>query len=1021
MRAPDSSKITVDLIVCYPGFVFARHKQQWAVLDESGHYRTDFHYDAIDPFDDGLAAVRRGGLQGYIDPFGQEIIPANHEKIRELGHERFLARRKGNWHLYDRSGKQLNDNVYQKVSAFYEGFAVVKANGKYGLLNERGDIVCDTRYDQIRQFFEGFAMVSRDGKWGHIDQTGREVIPLIYDEVFVFYDGLAVARKGEKWGFIDSRNQAVLPFVYDYVEYFESNRALISKDGKWGYIDRNGDPIISIIYDRIHPFRKGMAKVELNGKEGYINYAGEIVVEPVYDQIYRFLNDVAITRKGDSYGYIKRDGSVISDAVWDAVYPFIDGVAKVRKGDKYGLINRENEILLPADYDELGAYSGGMVSVRQGHEWVFVDALPGDGDPVTIDPRYAARVKVDGEWGYIDQSGRTFGFAEEPVEFVEQVADLGTLVEEDAATYTFHFRNNGSSTVKVEDLDVPCGCEYWLSPESGVPAGEYGQITLRCRTTGISENWRVTVPVSFDNDQPDIPLVLSARRSVDVEEILQYDEVPVNGRYVFLLDISASMDELPLAKMVFSKLAASLCRNDNISIVSFNSFSTVELLPTVNHSEVVHTIRQLKPALKTDASRGLRLSYAILEEEHNAMERHIYMASDGDIDSTQLIHILDANDFAANLTIFVFSYTGDRTAYQDLVDRCSFDGVRYVYVDRENISEILSQEYLDIGCLPPELDTDTIRYHRTEDAPHAGLSAFKDQRRFGLVDAWDNVIIPPVFEQIEFPGAGLVKVRNEEHWSLFDECEPVTTHFYDSIANYHQGRAWASRDEIEVLLDKQGRELDYVPELEENLIYEDLTVLEGQPFANLTLLLDVSSSMNAAEKMPILKETFRHFTGLLRYDDKVGVVTYTSEAILALPTVPAARRRTITETVDALRSRGSTKILEGLIMAYETATREYIEGGNNRVIIATDGMFESSPELLNMLDKFKARDIHLSFFLFGKRENSIHAQNLRALASRAGGSYSYIQAETIARTMLEQVLIIENQIPPEQSAESSSN
>ena len=108
-------------------------------------------------------------------------------------------------------------------------------------------------------------------------------------------------------------------------------------------------------------------------------------------------------------------------------------------------------------------------------------------------------------------------------------------------------------------------------------------------------------------------------------------------------------------------------------------------------------------------------------------------------------------------------------------------------------------------------------------------------------------------------------------------------------------------------------------------------------------------------------------------------------------------------------------------MAYETATREYIEGGYNRVIIATDGMFESSPELLNMLDKFKARDIHLSFFLFGKRENSIHAQNLRALASRAGGSYSYIQAETIAGTMLEQVLIIENQIPPEQSAEPSSN
>lgn len=1014
LRSADGGEHQLEDLRCYPGYLFAQRKGKWAILDEDGYFKTTFVYDGIQAFDRGLAAARKDGLQGYVDDRGREIIPIRFEKIRELGPERFLAHDEKGWILLDRRGQPVDGEPYEKVSALIQGFSVTKRDSLFGIISDDGRVVCSPRYTEITKFFEGLAMVQRDGLWGHMNVQGREVIPVMYDEVFVFFDSLSIARKGSRWGYINRRNEAVLPFEFDYVEYFESGRALVSRNGRWGYIDKQGNELIPIQYNRIHPFHDGMAKIELEGKEGYIRENGEAIIPPIYNEIYRFADGIAITRQDGRYGFVRSDGTVLSEPVWDGVQSFRDGIARVQLGDRFGLINRENEMLLQPEYDEIGTYEGGMVSVRKGMDWVFVDALPDQG-PIALNPERAARIKVGEQWGYIDQSGRTYGFDDARVEFSDEWASLGRIGAREKAAFTFHYRNNGPDALRITDIHAPCGCDVVRTPSEGVGPGEYGQIHLQCETWGIRPVWEVRIPVQFEGQPEPVLLGMQALREVPDSARQLLEEVPINGRYVFLMDISASMDELPLAKMIFSRLAASLCREDNVSIVSFNSFSKVELRPTENHSEVVHTIRQLRPSLKTDAARGLRLSYAILDEPIRSLEKHIYMASDGDIDTAQLARVLQSGmDREVLLTIFVFSYTGDRTAYEYLVSRPSLRDVRFVYVDRENISGVLEQEYTDIGCLAPfQHDGDTTDYQNISKAPYGGMITMREQRRYGVLDTYRNVLLQPIYEFVDYPGEGLIRTRLGEKWALHDRCQQLTATIYDSIGHFEHHRALASRNGLLVLLDREGREYDFLPDWNNNPVYRNTDTLQGQPFVNLTLLLDISGSMDSPEKLPLLKETFSAFSALLRYEDRISIVTYTSTATLQLPSVSASQRKRINETIARIQSKGNTVLLDGLEMAYRQASAAYIEGGNNRVILATDGRFDLSEDLLRLLDRFRARDIHISFYLFGDLEKKIYSENLKMLAERAGGSYHYATAENINQLMLEEALVLRT--PPSRS------
>ena len=117
------------------------------------------------------------------------------------------------------------------------------------------------------------------------------------------------------------------------------------------------------------------------------------------------------------------------------------------------------------------------------------------------------------------------------------------------------------------------------------------------------------------------------------------------------------------------------------------------------------------------------------------------------------------------------------------------------------------------------------------------------------------------------------------------------------------------------------------------------TAKKDLPPANLVFLVDVSGSMNAKNKLPLVQETLRILTRQLRPQDKVTLITYSSGEELVLPPISGSDKETILKAIDKLKAEGSTSGESALRMAYEQAQKAFVPNGINRILLATDGDF----------------------------------------------------------------------------------
>src|SRR5262249_14283839 len=112
-----------------------------------------------------------------------------------------------------------------------------------------------------------------------------------------------------------------------------------------------------------------------------------------------------------------------------------------------------------------------------------------------------------------------------------------------------------------------------------------------------------------------------------------------------------------------------------------------------------------------------------------------------------------------------------------------------------------------------------------------------------------------------------------------------------------------------------------------------------RPPSNLVFLLDVSGSMQPPERLPLIKESMRMLVEQLTANDRVTVVTYAGTTGIALQATRGDQKDVIIRLIDSLQAGGSTNGASGIQLAYEQATANFIQGGVNRVILATDGDF----------------------------------------------------------------------------------
>ncbi len=176
--------------------------------------------------------------------------------------------------------------------------------------------------------------------------------------------------------------------------------------------------------------------------------------------------------------------------------------------------------------------------------------------------------------------------------------------------------------------------------------------------------------------------------------------------------------------------------------------------------------------------------------------------------------------------------------------------------------------------------------------------------------------------------------------------------------------------------------------------------------SNLVFLIDVSGSMDSADKLGLLKDAFRILTKNLDESDTVSIVTYANGEDLVLEGASAEDKQEILDAIDSLSAHGSTNGERGMAMAYEVAKKYFIRGGNNRVIMATDGDLNvgisSTSELVDFVEKKKDENIFLSILGFG--EGNYKDSKMESIADAGNGNYHYIDSILEADRVLNEKL-----------------
>lgn len=294
-------------------------------------------------------------------------------------------------------------------------------------------------------------------------------------------------------------------------------------------------------------------------------------------------------------------------------------------------------------------------------------------------------------------------------------------------------------------------------------------------------------------------------------------------------------------------------------------------------------------------------------------------------------------------------------------------------------SEIQATKRLDIpadavALVPdpspaPTADFDRIVENGFKEARSAPISTFSID-----VDTGSYTVVRKMVTTGQRPNPDAVRVEEMINYFAYDyaaptDGQPVKVHVDTGPA------PWA-KDHMIVKVGIKGKEIP----------------ASQRPASNLVFLIDVSGSMNQANKLPLAVESLKLLVSQLEGRDRVSIVTYAGNSGLALKPTAGSEKAVILKALDNLRAGGGTNGAAGIQLAYQTALENFAAKGNNRVILVTDGDFNvgitDRGELTSFVREQAAKGVYLSVFGFGM--DNLKDGRLEELSRKGNGNYGYI-------------------------------
>lgn len=234
------------------------------------------------------------------------------------------------------------------------------------------------------------------------------------------------------------------------------------------------------------------------------------------------------------------------------------------------------------------------------------------------------------------------------------------------------------------------------------------------------------------------------------------------------------------------------------------------------------------------------------------------------------------------------------------------------------------------------------------------------------------------------------RMLNDSHLPYVDavRIEEMVNYFTYDLTSPSGDEAIAITTEIHAAPWNEDHQLLMIGLKTKDIIFEDT------PGNNLVFLLDVSGSMNNPDKLPLLQSAIKMLVNELRPIDKISIVVYAGSSGLVLDGADGSQKEEIVAAIDALSAGGSTAGGAGINLAYQVAMDYYIEGGNNRVILGTDGDFNvglsSTQDLEELIVEKRESGIFLSVLGFGT--GNLKDDKMETLADKGNGVYYYIDS-----------------------------